>query len=112
MDSSSRDPLTPARPLAALSPGAGGEGVTARASGSELPLPLAGEGGGEGLGEPPTRRWPRWLRRGPMELAACCVIALGFLMMLQPFAMTLYTWSFVTTLAGTLMFIIVSKFPQ
>jgi hypothetical protein len=47
-----------------------------------------------------------------MELAACCVIALGFLMMLQPFAMTLYTWSFVTTLAGTLMFIIVSKFPQ
>ena len=64
------------------------------------------------LNDPAPMRWPRWLRRGPMEMAACIVITLGILMMLQPFAMALYTWSFVTTLAGTLMFIIVSKFPQ
>ena len=56
--------------------------------------------------------WPKWLRRGPMEVAACVVIALGIFMMLQPFAMVLYTYSFVTTLFGTLMFIVVSKFPQ
>jgi hypothetical protein len=56
--------------------------------------------------------WPRWLRRSPMELAACIVIALGIFMMLQPFALVLYTWSFLTTLAGTLMFTIVSKFPD
>jgi hypothetical protein len=55
--------------------------------------------------------WPGWLRRGPMERAACIVIALGILMMLQPFALALYTWSFLTTLFGTLMFIVVSKFP-
>jgi hypothetical protein len=61
---------------------------------------------------PPPRRWPRWLRRGRMELLACGVIALGLLMMLQPVAMALFTWSFVTTLAGTVMFMIVSKFPQ
>jgi hypothetical protein len=56
--------------------------------------------------------WPRWLRRGRMEMLACIVIALGFLMMLQPFAMVLYTWSFITTLIGTVMFMIVSKFPK
>ncbi len=59
-----------------------------------------------------TRRWPRWLRRGPMENLATALIAAGVLMLLQPFALPLYTWSFVTTLAGTAMFIVVSKFPQ
>jgi hypothetical protein len=57
------------------------------------------------------KRWPKWLRRGPMEMAACIVIALGIFMMLQPFALVLYTYSFVTTLAGVAMFTIVSKFP-
>jgi len=57
-------------------------------------------------------RWPTWLRRGPLEMAACIVIALGIFMMLQPFALELYTWSFATTLAGVLMFTIVSKFPK
>ena len=57
------------------------------------------------------RRWPRWLRRGPLELVASGVIALGILMMLQPFVLALFTWSFVTTLAGVAMFTIVSKFP-
>ena len=56
--------------------------------------------------------WPQWARRGRMEMLACIVIATGFLMMLQPFAMLLYTWSFLTTLIGTVMFIIVSKFPE
>jgi hypothetical protein len=55
-------------------------------------------------------RWPRWLRRGPLEMAACIVIALGIFMMLQPFTLLLYTWSFVTTLTGVVMFTIVSKF--
>jgi VIT1/CCC1 family predicted Fe2+/Mn2+ transporter len=56
--------------------------------------------------------WPKWARRGPMEMVACVVIAFGVAMMLQPFALLLYTWSFVTTLAGVVMFTIVSKFPQ
>jgi len=57
-------------------------------------------------------RWPKWLRRGPMEMAACIVIALGIAMMLQPFALVLFTWSFIVTLAGVAMFTMVSKFPQ
>ena len=59
-----------------------------------------------------TSNWPRWARRGRMEMLACIVIATGFLMMLQPFAMVLFTWSFVTTLFGTVMFMVVSKFPE
>ena len=55
---------------------------------------------------------PVLLRRGPMENAATCIIALGFLMMFQPFTLTLYTWSFLTLLFGTIMFIVVSKFPE
>jgi len=58
------------------------------------------------------KAWPRWLRRGPMEMAACGVITLGIVMMLQPFAMVLYTYSFLTTLGGTVMFMVVSKFPE
>ena len=60
----------------------------------------------------PNARWPGWLRRGPMEMAATILIAAGVLMLLQPFYLALYTWSFVTTLAGTVLFMVVSKFPD
>ena len=56
--------------------------------------------------------WPTWARRGPLEMIASIVIAAGVIMMLQPFAMVLYTYSFATTLAGLVMFTVVSKFPQ
>ena len=36
----------------------------------------------------------------------------GVLMLLQPFALVLYTYSFVTTLIGVVMFTVVSKFPE
>jgi uncharacterized membrane protein YjjP (DUF1212 family) len=52
------------------------------------------------------------LRRGPWENLATVVIALGVLMLLQPLSLTLYTYSFATMLVGTLMFVIVSKFPE
>ncbi len=61
---------------------------------------------------PPASRWPRWLRRGPMELVAAVVIAAGVLMLLQPFSMALYSRSFVVTLFGTALFTVVSKFPE
>ena len=56
--------------------------------------------------------WPKLLRRGPMENLAVALIALGFLMLFQPFALVLYTYSFITLLIGTLMFIVVTKFPE
>ena len=57
-------------------------------------------------------RRPAWLRRGPMEAVATTLIGLGVLMLLQPLTIVLYEYSFVTTLAGTVMFMIVSKFPD
>ena len=66
-------------------------------------------------GKPIVRKhanWPFWLRRGVLESIATGLIGLGFIMLFQPFALTLYTWSFVTMLFGTVMFIIVSKFPE
>ena len=59
-----------------------------------------------------TSRWPRFLRRSPMEAVATAVIAAGVVMLLQPFSMALYTYSFVTTLTGTALFTIVSRFPE
>jgi hypothetical protein len=56
--------------------------------------------------------WPRWLRRGPMEALATVVIAAGVLMLLQPLSMTLFRHSFLTTLCGTALFMVVSKFPE
>ncbi|MBP1859254.1 hypothetical protein [Rhizobium herbae] len=60
----------------------------------------------------PHKKRPFFLRRGPMENVATALIAIGFLMLFQPFALVLYTYSLVTLLAGTVMFIIVSKFPE
>ena len=51
-------------------------------------------------------------RRGAWEVAATIFIAAGVLMLLQPFALVLYTYSFITTLIGVVMFIVVSKFPE
>jgi hypothetical protein len=56
--------------------------------------------------------WPRLLRRGLLENIATGLIGLGFVMLFQPFALSLYTWSFITMLVGTVMFIVVSKFPE
>ena len=52
------------------------------------------------------------LRRGSWEMVASVLIALGVVMLMQPFAITLYTWSFLITLIGTVMFLIVSHFPE
>jgi hypothetical protein len=51
----------------------------------------------------------RILRRGPLEAIATAIIAIGVVMLMQPFFLTLYSWSFATTLFGAVMFIVVSK---
>ncbi len=51
-------------------------------------------------------------RRGPWEMLATIIIALGVFMLMQPFVMWAFTYSFITTLVGTVMFIIVSHFPE
>lgn len=52
------------------------------------------------------------LRRGPWEMVATILIALGVVMLMQPFTLISFTYSFVVTLVGTVMFIITSHFPE
>ena len=52
------------------------------------------------------------LRRGPWEMVASILIAIGVFMLMQPFVIWLYTYSFIVTLVGTVTFIIVSHFPE
>lgn len=52
------------------------------------------------------------LRRGPWENLAAIIIGVGVFMLMQPFALILFTYSFITILVGTIMFIIVSHFKE
>ena len=52
------------------------------------------------------------LRRGSWEMLASVLIALGILMLMQNLALPIYSYSFAVTLLGTVMFIIVSHFPE
>ena len=56
--------------------------------------------------------WRRLFRRGPWENTATVLIAAGVVMLMQPYLMVLYTWSFAVILVGTLGFVIVSHFPE
>ena len=73
--------------------------------GSALPpSPSLPRKGGEGA--------HRFFRRGPWENFAVTLIGLGIVMLMQPYVMALFTWSFVTILIGTAMFVIVSHFSE
>ena len=54
----------------------------------------------------------RWFRRGPWEALAMTLIVGGIAMLVQPWSIDLYSYSFVTILAGTLGFVVVSHFPE
>ncbi len=50
--------------------------------------------------------------RGPWENFASLLIGLGVFMLMQPFYMILFTYSFAVILTGTLLFMVVSHFPE
>ena len=60
----------------------------------------------------PRPLWRRILRRGPWENLATVLIAVGVVMLMQPLSIDLSSYSLVTMLTGTVMFIIVTKFPD
>jgi hypothetical protein len=49
-------------------------------------------------------------RRGPWEAVATVVIGVGVIMLMQSLSIALYSWSFITVLVGTALFVIVSHF--
>ena len=60
----------------------------------------------------PAAQRKRLFRRGPWEAGATGLIGVGVFMLMQPFSLSLYTYSFATILAGTLAFVVVSHFPD
>jgi hypothetical protein len=54
----------------------------------------------------------RLFRRSPWENGSTAVIGLGIFMLMQPFSLDLFSWSFTVILAGTLGFVITSHFPE
>lgn len=54
----------------------------------------------------------RFFRRGPWEAMAMTLIGAGIAMLVQPWSIDLYGYSFVTILAGTLGYVFVSHFPE
>lgn len=54
----------------------------------------------------------RYFRRGPWENAATVIIGIGVFMLMQPFWMLAFSWSFSVILIGTIGFVIVSHFPE
>jgi|TARA_B100001057_G_scaffold399925_1_gene410969 uncharacterized membrane protein YdbT with pleckstrin-like domain len=51
-------------------------------------------------------------RRVYWENLSTVLILLGVFMLLQPFAMWMYTYSFIVVLVGTIGFVITSHFPD
>ena len=54
----------------------------------------------------------RIFRRGPWENGSTALIFIGIFMLMQPFSLGVYSWSFAVILTGTLAFLITSHFPE
>ncbi len=54
----------------------------------------------------------RLLRRSYSEGASTVLIGLGVAMLVQPFSLALFTWSFPVILVGALAFVVTSHFPD
>jgi len=62
--------------------------------------------------KPPRSLLRRIFRRGPWENLATVLIGAGIVMLMQPISIDLYSNSLATILTGTVMFMIVTKFPE
>ena len=54
----------------------------------------------------------KYFRRGFWENLSTAIILIGVFMLLQPFQMFLYSYSFIVILIGTIGFVITSHFPD
>ena len=54
----------------------------------------------------------KYFRRGFWENLSTAIILVGVFMLLQPFHILLYSYSFIVILVGTIGFIITSHFPD
>ena len=61
---------------------------------------------------PMVREKRRLFRRRSWENGSTALIGIGIFMLMQPFWLDLFSWSFLVILAGTLSFVITSHFPE
>ena len=54
----------------------------------------------------------RWFLRAPWEIATTVLIALGLLMLMQPFALAIFSHGFAVLLAGVVGYSIAGKLPK
>jgi len=54
----------------------------------------------------------RWLRRRYCEGLSTALIGVGMAMLVQPFSLALFSWSFPVILVGALAFVVTSHFPD
>lgn len=55
---------------------------------------------------------PRWLLRAPWEQGTAGLIGLGLVMLMQPWSMEVYSYSFGVLLAGVIGYSIAVKLPE
>jgi hypothetical protein len=55
---------------------------------------------------------PRWLRRAPWEHGTSALIGLGLVMLMQPWAIQIYSYGFTVLLAGVVGYSIALKLPE
>ena len=58
------------------------------------------------------KRRPVWLRRAVWEPVTLVLIGLGLVMLMQPFAKVLFSYSFIVLLAGVIGYTIAGKLPE
>ena len=57
-------------------------------------------------------RSPRWYRGAIWERVSAVVLGAGLTMLMQPWSLTLFTYSFPVVLLGVILFSIAVKLPQ
>jgi hypothetical protein len=55
---------------------------------------------------------PRWQRGATWERASAILLGLGLVMLMQPWSLTLFSYSFTVVLVGVVLFSIAVKLPQ
>ena len=107
-----RDELAPERGRTSAPRDPDGALAPAPAAEPTLPRPVVEDTRGEPAPGHRVHPAARLLVRGPWEMAASILIGVGIVMLMQPFFLWAYTWSFLVILVGTVGFVVVSHFPE
>ena len=107
-----RPPLTDRRRSASPDDPDGSLSPAEAAAEPDLPRPAVEDTRGRASGGYKVHPAARLFVRGPWEMAASILIGVGIVMLMQPFVLWAYTWSFAVILVGTVGFIVVSHFPE